>query len=127
MPKLHKAYPAELKARLVELVRPGRNPEELATKFEPTAQATRNWVKQADLNAGRLLDGLTTDEREELRRLRREVKGLREERDILKRAGAWFARETNAIPSRVRGRHVGEASQTEDMKGRRSFGRGTSN
>jgi transposase len=80
MPKSHKPYPAELKARLVELVRAGRNPEELAKKFEPTAQATRNWVRQADLDAGRRQDGLTTEEREELRRLRREVKVLREER-----------------------------------------------
>ena len=48
MPKSHRPYPAELKARLVELVRAGRNPEELATKFEPTAPAIRNWVRQAD-------------------------------------------------------------------------------
>src|SRR5262245_54742527 len=86
MPKSHKPYPAELKARLVELVRAGRNPEELATKFEPTAQAIRNWARQADLDAGRRQDGLTTEEREELRRLRREVKVLREEREILKKA-----------------------------------------
>jgi transposase len=100
MPKSHKPYPAELKARLVELVRAGRNPEELATKFEPTAQAIRNWVRQADLDAGRRQDGLTTEEREELRRLRREVevKVLREEREILKKAAAWFARETGSIP-----------------------------
>jgi len=58
MPKSHKPYPAELKARLVELVRAGRNPEEFATKFEPTAQAIRNWVRQADLDAGRRQDGL---------------------------------------------------------------------
>ena len=98
MPKSHKPYPAELKARLVELVRAGRNPEELATKFEPTAQAIRNWVRQADLDAGRRQDGLTTEERDELRRLRRENKVLREEREILKKAAAWFARETGSIP-----------------------------
>src|SRR5262245_5715568 len=86
MPKSHKPYPAELKARLVEMVRAGRNPEELATKFEPTAQAIRNWVRQADLDAGRRQDGLTTEERDELRRLRREVKSLREEREILKKS-----------------------------------------
>jgi transposase len=89
MPKSHKPYPVELKARLVELVRAGRNPEELATKFEPTAQAIRNWVRQADLDAGRRQDGLTTEEREELRRLRREVKVLREEREIQK--SVWSA------------------------------------
>src|SRR5215471_16952477 len=100
MPKSHKPYPAELKARLVELVRAGRNPEELATKFEPSAQAIRNWVRQADLDVGRRQDGHTTAEQEELRRLRRENKTLREERDILKKAAAWFARETGSIPAK---------------------------
>src|SRR5262249_40056317 len=95
MPKSHKPYPAELKARLVELVRAGRNPQELATKFEPTAPAIRSWVRQADLDAGGRQDGLTTEEREELRRLRRGVKVLRE-REILRKA--WFARETGSIP-----------------------------
>ena len=98
MPKSHKAYPAEFKRRLVEQVRAGRTPEELAEKFEPTAQSIRNWVAQADRDAGQRADGLTTEEREELRRLRREVKTLREEREILKKAAAWFARETGSIP-----------------------------
>jgi transposase len=98
MPKSHPPYPPELKKRLVELVRAGRNPEELAEKFEPSAQAIRNWVRQADRDDGRREDGLTTDEREELRRLRRENKTLREEREILKKAATWFARETGSIP-----------------------------
>ena len=98
MPKSHPPYPPEYRQRLIELVRAGHTPEELARKFEPTAQAIRNWVVQADRDAGRRQDGLTTEEREELRRLRREVKGLREERDILKKAAAWFARET--VPPR---------------------------
>jgi transposase len=98
MPKSHPPYPPEYRQRLIELVRAGHTPEELARKFEPTAQAIRNWVVQADRDAGRRQDGLTTEEREELRRLRREVKGLREERDILKKAAAWFARETGSIP-----------------------------
>ena len=98
MPKSHPPYPPEFKRRLVELVRAGRAPEELAEKFEPTAQSIRNWVAQADRDDGRRQDGLTTEEREELRRLRREVKTLREERDILKKAAAWFARETGSIP-----------------------------
>ena len=98
MPKSHKPYAAELKKRLVELVRAGRNPDELAEKFEPTAQSIRNWVAQAERDDGRRQDGLTTEEREELRRLRREVKTLREEREILKKAAAWFARETGSIP-----------------------------
>ena len=98
MPKSHSPYPPEFRRRLVELVRAGRSPEELAEKFEPSAQAIRNWVKQADLDEGRREDGLTTDEREEIRRLRRENKTLRLEREILKKAAAWFARETGSIP-----------------------------
>ena len=74
--------------------------EELAREFEPSAGAIRNWVRQADLDDGRRSDGLTTDEREELRRLKREVRQLRTEREILKKAAAWFARESNSIPDR---------------------------
>ena len=98
MPKSRPPYPPEFKRRLVEMVRAGRNPEELAEKFEPTAQSIRNWVAQADRDDGRRQDGLTTEERQELQRLRRENKTLREERDILKKAAAWFARETGSIP-----------------------------
>jgi transposase len=85
---------------MVELVRAGRTPEELSREFEPTAQSIRNWVEQADLDEGLRSDGLTTEEREELRRLRRENRQLREEREILKKAAAWFARETEAVPRR---------------------------
>jgi transposase len=83
---------------MVELVRVGRTPEELSREFEPTAQSIRNWVCQADIDEGRRDDGLTSDEREEVRRLRREVKQLRLEREILAKAAAWFARETESIP-----------------------------
>lgn len=83
---------------MVELVRAGRTPEELAKEFEPTAQAIRKWVQQADRDAGRRQDGRTTDERQELVRLRRENKRLRLEREILAKAAAWFARETGSIP-----------------------------
>jgi transposase len=82
------------------LARSGRSPEELGRQFEPSAQTIRNWLKQADRDDGRRADGLTTEEREEVRRLRREVKALREERDILRKAAAWFARETSSLPSR---------------------------
>jgi transposase len=83
----------------VELVRAGRNPEDLAREYEPSAQAIRNWVTQADRDAGKRPDGLTSAEKEELGRLRREVRALREERAILAKAAAWFARETGKIPS----------------------------
>ena len=84
---------------MVELVRAGRNPSELAKEFEPSAQAIRTWVEQADRDEGRRADGLTGAEREELQRLRREVRQLRQERDILAKATAWFAREAGSIPS----------------------------
>jgi transposase len=62
------------------------------------AQSIRNWVEKAERDVCRRSDALTTEEREELRRLRREVKALREEREILKKAAAWFARETGSTP-----------------------------
>lgn len=92
-------YPIEVRQQMVELVRVGRTPEELSREFEPSAQAIRNWVAQADRDEGRRGDGLTTPEREELRRLKRENRRLRQERDILAKAAAWFARETGSIPS----------------------------
>jgi len=66
----------------------------LAAEFEPSAQAIRNWVKQPDLDEGTRTDGLKTEEREELARLRRENARLKEERKILSKAAAWFAQET---------------------------------
>jgi transposase len=87
MPNTHRPYPR------------GRSPESLAKEFEPSAQCIRNWLRQADRDAGRRHDGLTTDERTELQRLRRENATLREEREILKKAAAWFARETGSIRS----------------------------
>jgi transposase len=75
---------------MVELVHAGRTPEGLAHEFEPTAQSIRNWVTQWERNAGRGDGGLTTAEREELSRLRRENRQLRLEREILSKAAAWF-------------------------------------
>ena len=99
MPRTRGADPPEFKARMVELVGAGRSPESLAKEFEPSANAIRNWVQQADRDEGRRSDGLTTAEREELRRLRRELKQVKLEREILAKATAWFARETGSIPS----------------------------
>jgi transposase len=82
---------------MVELVRAGRTPEQLAKEFEPSAPQIRKWAAQAAIDGGQK-DGLTTEEREELRRLRREVKILREEKEILKKAAAWFAQETGSVP-----------------------------
>jgi transposase len=98
MPRSHPPYPPELRRRLVEMVRAGRTPGELAEEFEPSEQCIRNWVKQADRDSGKRQDGLTSAEKEELGRLRREVRALREERAILAKAAAWFARETGKIP-----------------------------
>ena len=91
-------YPPEYKERMVELVRAGRSPGSLAREFEPSEQTIRNWVRQADLDEGLRSDGLTTEARKELRELKRENKRLRTERDILKKAAAWFARESGSIP-----------------------------
>ena len=97
MPKTHARYPPEFRRQMVELVRAGRSPDELAREFEPSAQAIRNWVLQADRDGRRRSDGLSAAERDELNRLRRENRQLRQERDILAKAAAWFARETKTI------------------------------
>ena len=100
MSKTQLPYAPEYRRQMVELVRTGRTLGELAREFECSAQAIRNWVRQADRDEGRREDGLTTAEREELRRLRRENRQLREERENLKKAAAWFARETGTVPGR---------------------------
>ena len=92
-------YPPEYNEQVVELVRTGRSPGSVAREFEASEQTIRKWVKQADLDEGRRSDGLTTEARIKLLRLKREVKRLRTERDILKNAAAWFARESDSIPS----------------------------
>ena len=89
-----RSFTKEFKAEVVELVRqPGNSVPSVARDLDLTETAVRTWVKQADIDDGQR-DGLTTAEREELAQLRREVRVLREERDILKRATAFFARET---------------------------------
>ena len=100
MPRTRPPYPPEFRQQIIQLVKAGRTPEELSREFEPTAQTIHSWVKQADVDAGVRSDGLTSSEREELRKLRRENRQLKVEREILKKAAAWFARESNSIPDR---------------------------
>ena len=91
MPKTHPPYPAEYRRGMVEQARAGRSLKELAREFEPSVESIRQWVRQAQLDMGERSDGLTSSEREELTRLRRENRVLREEREILSKAAAWFA------------------------------------
>jgi transposase len=86
-------YPPEFKQEAVRLFRSSeRSFSEVAKELGISDESLRRWVKQAEIDAGER-DGLTTDEREELRRLRRENKVLKQERDFLKKAAAFFARE----------------------------------
>ena len=98
MPRSKPPYPPEFRQRILDLVRAGRTPASLAREFEPTETTIRNWIAQADRDAGIRGDGLTTAERKELNQLRRENRTLREEREILKKAAAWIAQETGATP-----------------------------
>ncbi len=100
MPKTRSPYPPEFKRQMIELVRAGRTPRELAQEFEPCYETIRAWVRQANRDEGRSASGLSTKEREELRRLRRETRQLRMEREILAKAAAWFAQEAGSIPPR---------------------------
>lgn len=94
MPRSRPPYPPEYRAELVRLVREeGRAPTELAREFEPSAQSITNWVAQAEIDAGKR-QGLTTDEKAELKRLRSENRVLRMEKDLLEKAAAFFAAKT---------------------------------
>ena len=94
-----RAYAEEYRARMVEQVRSGRKPEDLAKEYEPSAESIRRWGVQADIDDG-ASEGLTSEERKEFGRLRRENRELKLEREILKKAAAWFARETGTVPER---------------------------
>ena len=91
MPRTRPPYPSEFRERIIELARSGRTIQELAAEFEPTEQTIRNWIVQAHLDEGVRTDGITTAEREELSRLRKENRRLQQERDILAKVTAWFA------------------------------------
>jgi transposase len=89
-----RAFTPEFKAKIVELCQRGdRTVGQVARDFDLTETAVRQWVKQADLDAGTRTDGLTSDERAELARLRAENRRLQQDNEILKRATAFFARE----------------------------------
>ena len=89
-----RSFTPEFKAHTVELVRTsGKSVAEVCRDLDLTETAVRRWLAQADIDSGRR-EGLTTAEREELTRLRRENRVLREEREILRKAAAFFAKET---------------------------------
>ena len=100
MGKSLRRYTPEFRRPMVELFRTGRSFNELAKEFGCTGWSIRKWVTQAERDVGRGDGGLTTAEREELARLRRENRRLREEREILSKAAAWFANERPATPKR---------------------------
>src|SRR5665213_1053162 len=99
MTKSFRAYPEELKRRIIALHRGGRSLIDLAEEFGINRQTIHMWSKQDEIDSGDRDEGLTTDERGELVRLRRLVKELRVERDILKKSAAWFARESVDLPN----------------------------
>jgi transposase len=115
MPKSRPPYPAEFRQQMIELVLAGRNPEELSQEFGCTAQSIRNWVGQAAVDGASRraakVGMLTSAEREELTRLRRQVRQLQMERDILAKATAWFAgKRTTSRSLRTREREPGRLS-----------------
>ena len=103
MPRSKPPYDPKFRREVVELARAGQPVSQLAKKFGCTEQSIRNWKRQQDLDDGVTKDGFTSDEKEEIARLRREVAILREERDILKKAAAWFAQENVPTPRRRSG------------------------
>lgn len=97
MPVTHPPYPPEFRREAVRLVQSsGKSRRTIARELGISTETLRLWVKQSDIDEGVRQDGLATTETEEIRRLRREIKTLREEREILLKAAAFFAKETDA-------------------------------
>jgi transposase len=94
VPRTRPAYPPEFRREAIELLRQGRSARELSESLGVSEQTLRNWRRQDQIDRHERDDGLTTDERDELARLRRENTRLRQERDLLKRAAAFFATES---------------------------------
>lgn len=104
MPKSRPPYPAEFRQQMIELARAGKTPAQLSKEFGVTAQTVSNWVAQAARDAGKPLpgkEGLSSVERQELVQLRRQLRQVQTERDILAKAAAWFAHksEKTSTPS----------------------------
>lgn len=99
MTRYRPSYPPEFRHQMVDLVHAGRTPEELSREFEPSAASIAGWVRRADVEDGTRSDVMTSIEREELVHLRRENRQLRQERDILAKATAWFAAAPNGRTS----------------------------
>ena len=99
---IRKRYAPEFKKQLVELHRTGRSFSSLQSEFGVHEQTIRVWAKQMEIDEGQR-DGLTTDEKAELARLRRENAELKEEREILKKFAAWSAQESNWNPRKRSG------------------------
>ena len=94
VPKTRPPYPDAFRREALQMLRAGRTPRELAEALGVSEQMLRTWRRQDQIDRHERDDGLTSDEREELRRLRRENARLKQERDLLKRAAAFFAART---------------------------------
>jgi transposase len=102
MSKTKPPYPAEFRQQIIELARAGRTPAQLSREFGPTAQSITNWIAQDGRDRGKPLpgkEGLTTAEHDELVRLRRRLRQVEQERDVLAKATAWFAGKSERTPT----------------------------
>ncbi len=98
MPRTRNPHHQEFRDQIVTLARAGRSVESLARGFEPCTATIHGWIKHAEADNGECSDALTSEERDELRHLRRENRQLRQERDILSKAAAWFAQNDATSP-----------------------------